>query len=482
MTSRGQADRSSLRDDARRLLAAGDVAAAIRAHAALLQAFPDEPDAWFNLGWLQQRLRRFDAAVGAYRQALAHGVRQPADVHVAIAVALAQGLDRPDDAMAELHQALGHDPHHTDALLNLGQLHEQRGERSDAAAAYERVLAGAPDHPLALARRAGLDPGDSAELIPRLTRSLAAPGRRADEAADLGFALGRLLDAAGRCDEAFEVFAQANRDGRAAHGGEPYDRRRHEAWVDRLIAACPPAGADAAGEAPPVFICGMFRSGTSLVEQILASHPAVAAGGEIDTLPIAGRALVPLPPAPLPEVAPDALQRLKQAYEERLAPLRRRAPVVTDKRPDNAVHLGLIKRLYPGARIVHTRRDPLDSCLAVWFAHLGPAAPYAWDLADTAHWYRQQQRLTDHARSRYGSDILDLDYDALVADPEPVVRALLAHCGLPWDDACLAFHRTPAAVRTPSAWQVREPLYRHASGRWRRYERHLGELKAALAA
>ena len=472
--------RAALRAAAQRLLGSGDLAAAIGAHAALLQAHPDEPDAWFNLGWLQQQARRWEAAVGAYRQALAHGLAAPADAHVAIAALLAQALDRPHDAEAELRHALAHDPRHVAAWLNLGNLAEQRGERSLARQAYEQVLAVEPAHALALARLAGLGGDDAPALIPRLQQALQRPGLADADVADLGFALGRLLDGEARTDEAFACFARANAASRRAQGAAPYDRAAHEALVDRLIDAFPAAEAAPRADGAPVFVCGMFRSGTSLVEQILASHPDVAPGGEIDTLPIAGRALFPLPPAPWVAPSPEALQGLKRAYEERLAPLRRCAPVVTDKRPDNVLNLGLIQRLYPGARIVHTRREPVDNCLAVWFAHLGPALAYAYDLEDTAHWYSQQQRLMDHWRRLHGETILDVDYDTLVADPEPVVRALLAHCGLPWNDACLAFHRTPAAVRTPSAWQVREPLYRHASGRWRRYERHLGPLRAAL--
>lgn len=474
--------RSSLRADAQRLLAAGDIAAAVRAHAALLQAHADEPDAWFNLGWLQQQARRFEAAIGAYRQALVHGLQAPADAHVAIAALLAQALDRPQDAERELREALAHDPRHVAAWINLGNLAEQRGDRAAARQAYEQALAVEPTQALALARLAGLGGDDAQRLVPQLVQALAAPGLGPADAADLGFALGRLLDAADRTDEAFAAFAQANAASRSAQQAPAYDRDRHEALVDRLIAAFPAPEPAARAAWSPVFICGMFRSGTSLVEQILASHPDVAPGGEIDTLPIAGRALFPLPPAPWPAASADALAGLKRAYEERLAPLRSRAAVVTDKRPDNVLNLGLIQRLYPGARIVHTRRDPVDTCLAVWMAHLGPGMAYAYDLEDTAHWYRQQQRLMDHWRRLYGNDILYLDYDALVADPEPVVRALLAHCGLSWNDACLDFHRTPVGVRTPSAWQVRTPLYRHASGRWRRYERHLGPLRAALGA
>jgi len=477
--------RAALRGEAQRLLAAGLIAPAIQAHVDLLKAFPDEADAWFNLAWLQQQARRFEAAIGAYRQALLHGASAPAEVHTAIAALLAQALRRPDDAETEPRRALAHDPRHVPAWMNLGNLAEQRGQREAARAAYEAVLAVEPAHALALARLAGLVTAEhsDAALINRLRDAISEHGRSAAEVADLAFALGRLLDQLGRCDEAFEVFQQANRRARDAAGGARYDPAIHRQYVDELIATFaerPLAIGD--DSVAPVFICGMFRSGSSLVEQILGSHPSVAAGGEIDVLPIAGRACFPLPPARWRPPAPAELLRVRDAYLERIAPLRRLAPVVTDKRPDNVLYLGLIKSLFPAAKIVHTRRNAVDNCLSIWFQHLGPGMPYAYDLEDTSHWHLQQQRLMDHWRTLFGEDIVDVDYDALVVDPRPLVAGMLSHCGLPWNERCLAFHQTETTVRTPSAWQVREPLYRSASGRWRRYETHLQPLLAALGA
>ena len=224
----------------------------------------------------------------------------------------------------------------------------------------------------------------------------------------------------------------------------------------------------------------MFRSGSTLVEQILASHPQVTAGGEIEILPaIAARHFAPSLAA-WPALNAANRQKLRGAYARVVASRYPDAEVVTDKRPDNFLHIGLIKALFPNARIVHTRRDPIDNCLSVYFLHLSQSMPWALDLLDTAHWYRQHERLMAHWRTLCGGDIHEVDYDRLVAEPRPVIEGLLAHCGLPWDDACLAFHQTRTIVRTPSAWQVREPLYTRSSGRWRRYERHLGPLRAAL--
>ena len=163
------------------------------------------------------------------------------------------------------------------------------------------------------------------------------------------------------------------------------------------------------------------------------------------------------------------------------APFARAGSLVTDKRPDNFLHIGLAKALFPDARIVHTVREPLDNLLSLWFLHLDPAMAYALDLEDAAHWHGQYRRLMAHWKALWPGDVFDLDYDALVADLRPNVAALLDFLGLGWDEKCLAFHAADNVVKTASAWQVREPLYRRSSGRWRHYARHLGPLRAALA-
>jgi hypothetical protein len=445
------------------------------------------PDEWFNLGWQQQRQGRHDAALASYAQALARGVERPEEAHLNRAVIFAEALARDGDAERELEWALARNPRYVAAWVNLGNLHEQRGDRDRARHAYEQALELEPEQPLALARLPDLRPvaGPDDPLIARLRQAIARPGAAAADLADLGFGLGRALGAAGAHDEAFAAYAAAHQASRDAAGGDApvYDAAAHERHVDRLIAgfATPPKAEPLPPDATRrIFVCGMFRSGSSLVEQILASHPDVTAGGEIEFVPaLAQRYFAPSLPR-WPKVEGRNRQQLRDAYARHVARRHPDAKVVTDKRPDNFLHLGMIKAMFPEARIVHTRRDPLDNCLSVYCLHLPATMPWARELGDIAHWYREQERLMAHWRSIHGSDILELDYDRLVVEPRPVIEALLAHCGLPWNDACLTFHATPTVVRTPSAWQVREPLYTRSSGRWRRYERHLGPLRAAL--
>lgn len=460
------------------------------AYARLLAQWPDLPECWFNLAVLQRRGRRYEAALASYRQALDRGVSQPEEAHLNRGVIYSDCLRLDAEAEAELRAALRLNPAYVPALLNLGNLCEDLGRRDEADALYERALAIDPACHAALARLAGLRTasGPDAAIVARLRGALAGHGLEAADRALLGYALGAALDRAGEYETAFAAFDEANRQSRASAGpaGVRYDRPRQERLVDALIATFDrrqPVRMPAAAAAPrPVFVCGMFRSGSTLVEQLLAGHPRVAAGGELDLIPaLARRELRPFPAA-MNGVSDQRLADLARDYHATLARLHPGADVVVDKRPDNFLYVGLIKRLFPDARIVHTVRNPLDNCLSVYFLHLDHAMPYALDLRDIGHYYRQYRRLMAHWKKMYGDDILDLDYDRLVREPRPVVAGLLDFCGLDWNDACLSFPARGNAVRTASVWQVRQPLYQHASGRARHYARQLEPLRAELAA
>lgn len=459
----------------------GRIAEAIAAYESALALRPDLPNSWYNLARLQRQAGRFEAALASYAQALDRGVSEPEEVHLNRGVIYADDLARSESAEAELSKALSLNPDYVPALLNLGNLHEDRGAREEACGAYRRALEVDPDNAIALARFAGVAAlsGPDDPLLGRLRAGIAAAD--APSRADLGFALGAALDRVGAYDDAFAAYVAANSASREI-GGTGYDRAAHERFVDRLIAAFPePArGCSDSNAEAPIFICGLFRSGSTLAEQILGRHEAVTAGGELPLLPslVASR-LRPYPEAAA-AAAPETLSGLRSDY---LAGLRRIHPgagLITDKRPDNFLHIGLIKSLFPEARIVHTVRDPRDNLLSLFFLHLDTSMAYAQDLGDAVHWYGQYRRLMTHWRRLYPADIHDLDYDALVADPRPRIEALLAFCGLGWREACLSFHESGNAVRTASAAQVREPLYRRSSGRWRHYERHIGGLIEAL--
>lgn len=454
---------------------AGRVDEAIAAYEELLRTEADLPDSWYNLAWLQRQAGRYEAALECYDEALKRGVRGAEEVHLNRAVILSDHLARPDAAEAELKAALALKPDYVAALLNLGNLHEDRGNRSAAQTAYKRALQWAPQNALALSRLATVSHSDELdrELAERLRDALRRPGVSAAEQADIAFALAGLLDSAGCFDEAFEAARAANQASRAATGAR-YDPIAVERIVQRLIDT-PPRRATAGEEQAPVFILGMYRSGSTLVEQILGTHSAVSPAGELELLPRLVARIGGFPEA-VASADDTTVAAWRNAYLAGAAPFMREDALLTDKRPDNFLHIGLIKALFPRARIVHTRRNRLDNLLSLYFLHLNPQMAYALDLRHAAHWYGQYERLMGHWKSLYPDDIFDVDYDELVRSPEPVLKPLFAFLDLDWEAGVLDFQRSDRTVKTASVWQVRQPLHRRSSGRWNNYSRQLRRL------
>lgn len=495
---------------ATRLRQLNRVPEAIAAYERLLARWPDLPDSWYNLGVLQRQAGRSDAALSAYRRALALGISSPEEVHLNCGVIYAD-QHQGEAAERELRAALKLNPAYTPALLNLANLCEDFGRRTEAAECYRQVLALEPKCHEALARLANTLPAsavrapaspedtgsgadtprvDPSGMVARLREAIADPAASAASRASLGFALGRLLDARGEFDAAFAAYRRANLDSRASAGARfrAYDRGAHEGLVAQLRCAfpvAPAAGGERVSRATrrvgpaPIFICGMFRSGSTLVERLLSGHAAVGAGGELGLIPaLAAGPLRPFP-ASMATVSAASLSRMAGDYIRELARRYPGALHVTDKRPDNFLYLGLIKTLFPAAKIVHTTRNALDNCLSVFFLHLDHGMTYALDLRDIGHYYRQYRALMAHWRDLFAEDILDFDYDAFVGDPKPAARRLFDFLGLKWQDRYLDLPAA-GAVRTASVWQVREPIYQRSSGRARHYRAWLADLQQEL--
>jgi tetratricopeptide (TPR) repeat protein len=485
MTMAANAD--SLLRDAVLLERAGRVAEAISVYERLLARWPDRPDTWYNLALLQRKVRRYESALASYQQALNRGVSQPEEVHLNRGVIYADYLRRDGAAAAELAAALELNPRYVPALLNLANIDEDFGRRDEARAHYERILEIEPTCHLALARLAGLAAVSSPDdpLIARLRDRIGLTDTSPADRASLSFALGRLLDSCGAYEEAFDAYQEANGASRASAGpgGPRYDRQRQERFVDALIAAFPKVRNEVVtppGVLRPIFVCGMFRSGSTLTEQVLAGHRRVIAGGEIDILPALIQNEFAPYPASMSRVSAGTLANVAGRYLQALSGLYPSAEYVTDKRPDNFLNIGLIRTLFPDARIVHTTRNALDNCLSIYFLHLDHAMSYALDLLDIGHYYREYRRLMAHWQALYGPDILDFDYDAYVRNPGPAVDRLLEFCGLEADPNSLLGSGATGAVKTASVWQVREPLHQRSVGRWRNYARQLSALRADL--
>ncbi|MEG3164964.1 sulfotransferase [Sphingomonas sp. PB2P19] len=455
---------------------------AIDAYRRVLAADPESTDSWYNLGYLLRCARSYEAALDAYGEALARGIGRPEEVHLNRAVILSEFLVRNGDAERELRAAVAGNPRFVTGWLNLGLLYEDRGDATAARDSYGRVLALDPAHPRALARLSAIDMFEGkARVVPaRLAAVLGKPRLPAADAAEIGFALGGALDALGRYDDAFAAYARANQAAQAAaHPSHRYDRAAQERLVDALI-ALPPAPPATDDSWSPLFVCGMFRSGSTLVEQILSRHSRVTKGGELEILPaLVATRLQPYPDT-LAAATPETLAALRDAYLHEARALYPDADILTDKRPDNFLHIGLIKHLFPSARIVHTTRDMLDTMLSVWFLHFDDSVSYGHSLDDIAHWFGQYRRLMAHWHRLYSGDIHDVAYEDVVSAPRATIGALLDFAGLDWEDAVLADQGAGGVVRTASVWQVRQPLHGRSAGRWRNYAQHLEQYRAQL--
>lgn len=465
------------------LLGIGRPAEAIASYQRLLARQPQLADAHYNLALLQRKLGQFDAALASYSQALACRVSGPEEVWLNIGN-LHSDLHRHAAAESAYLEALRIDPTYVPAMYNLAGMLEQKGDREAAEQQYRTILDHQPDYSAALTRLAQLNKARSrgAPLIASIEQRLVSQALDSLERQDLLFALGKQLDDCGDYPAAFQAFQEANA---IAHRSNPrYDRDATAGLATAIIELFSTqwfSARPAISSAEPIFVCGMFRSGTTLVEQILAGHPRVTSGGELDFIPaMVQQAMQPFPAA-LRALNAQVLRRYARQYEDYVRSRFPDADRVTDKRPDNLWYLGLIRTLWPGAKIICTTRGALDNCLSIYFQQLGAPLAYATDLLDIGHRYGQELRLLQHWQAVLGPALHVLRYEELVANPEASIRALLRYCGLAWDRGCLEFYAADNAVNTASLWQVRQPLYTSAKGRWRNYERELGPLAKYLS-
>ncbi|HZW08941.1 MAG TPA: sulfotransferase [Phycisphaerales bacterium] len=405
-------------------------------------------------------------------------------------VALASSLElqnRANEAAAMYRQALERSPGNPGALTGLARHLQAKGDAAAALALLEPAVADRPDPGLVSTYAAlcvALNKGAAAR--PLVESALGADRLPARIESALRFALARIDDASDRCDEAFANYRRAN--DLAPHTFDPAARRR---FTDAMIAAFP---RDAFGSMPraavrsdrPVIVCGMPRSGTTLVEQIIASHPQAFGAGELPHLRAAFNGVIAALPGRAPASlagAPGAvLDRAAEGYLRELAALAPDAARVVDKMPHNAEILGFIALLLPDARIISCVRDPMDTCLSCYTTEFSAVHSYAARLDHLAVAYAEHHRLMEHWKGLPGLRMLEVSYESLVDDLEPAARRILEFLGLPWDDRCLRFYENARLVSTASVDQVRRPIYRSSVGRWRRYERHLAPLRDALRA
>jgi tetratricopeptide (TPR) repeat protein len=465
--------------------------------ASLRRALTLRPDYINALNGLSNTLAeqgRLDDAIGVLRRAV-EVAPEFVEAHINLGIRLRE-QSRLTEALACFDRALRLRPGLAEAHHNLAAALVELGKVEEAMAHYQEALRLRPTCAHAYFGLSELAATGHYQFSPfqrqQMQELLAAEYLGLRERISLHFVLAALHDRDGARAEAFAHYRAGNELRRQffAARGHSFDAERHRRQVDELIASFTPAYFAAMkpfGVATelPVFIVGAPRSGTSLVEQILASHPAVFGAGELPDMP---RMVAALPSSSEgstdwvtreARLTPEASRSLAAKYLERLTELGGGALRVIDKLPENYLHLGLVFTLFPTARVIHCRRSPLDVCWSCYTQNF-QGLPVTSSLEDLGHYYRQYERLMAHWRAVLPRPMLEVEYEKLVQDPGPLCRDLVAYCGLEWDDRCLAFHKTARAVRTASKLQVRQPLYRHAVGRWQRYEAYLGPLMAAL--
>jgi tetratricopeptide (TPR) repeat protein len=457
----------------------GDFRAAVDHCRVAIELEPQLPEAHLHLGNSLLALNALHEADGAYRAGL-EVAPDHAALHTARAMA-ERAVGRLADAEASTRRALALRPDAADTLALLGSIAIDHGRFDEAEELLRKALAIDPELPEALASLAALRKMSAADGPWRdAAERVLARGLPVAHAINLHHALGKYYDDLDERSAAFQHHRTGNELARRSR--LRYDRAEMTQLVTRILAAFDRNALAAllpAGIASdlPVFVVGMPRSGTSLTEQILASHPEVHGAGELLYWIFAADAESA---APLEQRA-ATIYELGRAYLEGLRAQAPDASRVVDKLPVNFRHIGLIHAALPGARFIHLERNSLDTCLSIYFQGFSAAHPYATDFGDLAHYYHEYRRLMTHWRSVLPPrTLLDVRYEDLVDDPEVWSRRMLAHIGLPWDPRCLEFHRTDRPVLTASNWQVRQPISKGSVGRWRRYEQFIGPLRQAL--
>ena len=445
------------------------------------------PLAWRGLGQTLMALGRLVEAEAAARRLLKVEPENP-DSWITIA-AVATRLMRQEEALEAYQQAARLKPEVVQLRMSIGHVHKTLGQRMESEAAYKAALAMDPGVAEAYWSLADLKNYTFSDAeIAAMQQLLASPGVTRAALAQVQFALGKAFEQRQQYADAFSHYARGNvlRRLDAPFDIEHFEHRtaRIRAFFDAAFFARIAGSGDPS--AAPIFIVGLPRSGSTLVEQILASHSRVEGTMELPNIInithqfddlLANRDGYPETVGTAPV---GAFATLGTRYLEETAALRTGREHFSDKLPNNFSHVGLIHAILPRATIIDARRHPMDSCFSVFKQHFAEGQTFSYDLEDLGRYYRCYRSLMDHWDSALPGKVLHFQYEDLVRDPERNIRRLLEHCRLPFEAACLSFHETRRSVRTASAEQVRQPLYTSGVGHWRHFEIELEPLRRAL--
>jgi tetratricopeptide (TPR) repeat protein len=449
---------------------------------ALIAFTPGQGRAHAARALVLKELDRLDEALEAAKRAALHAPQSP-EAHNAIGQVY-QALGEFEPALAAYGRAsilLG--PAQMDAIANRGALFMEFGRKEEAIQAMEEAARAFPNAPGILFAQTDLrrfEPNDP--LIARMQALLTREGISLADRATLHFGLGKAFLDIGDSVQAFRHYDAGNRLKRSTFA---YDADANDRWMASIAEVFSPALLTAqAGRGArsdlPAFVVGMPRSGTTLVEQILASHPMVHGAGELKRLQTLIDGIKDFPAA-VPNLTAAQRKALGEAYLAYVKSMAAGARRVVDKMPSNFLHVGLIRLILPDARIIHCRRDPADTCLSCYTKLFAGEQAFAYNQTELARFHRAYQALMAHWRAILpASHFLEVDYEALVEDVEREARRMLDFLGLPWNETVLRFHETERPVRTASVNQVRQPIYRTSAGRWRKHASHLQQLLTAL--
>jgi tetratricopeptide (TPR) repeat protein len=461
-------------------------AEAMACYEAALALRPNLTEAHNNLGNALKRCGRINEAMAHYQQAI--DIKPDyAEAHRNLANILLV-LDRNEEAIAHYEQSLVTAPAPAEVYNNIGVAHHIRGRFEDAYRAYEQAVALVPTKASILLNMASLKPFTTSS-DPRLLalEALAAAGISLDPDDEIAmhFGLGKAFTDLGQHERGFQHFISGNALKRRRIIYDEVETLRTFARIRRAFGREVVSQPGGNPSEVPVFVVGMPRSGTTLIEQILASHSKVSGAGECEDVCALASTLAAADGAKFPDavgtLSADARRCLGSRYLEAIQSTAPAAERIVDKMPMNFLYLGFIHLMLPRARIIHLRRDPVDTCCSCFSLLFTGDLAYTYELGELGRYYRAYEALMAHWRAVLPKEVmLEIAYEDVVEDLEGQTRAILAHCGLEWEATCLAFHQTPRSVRTASAAQVRQPIYRSSVGRSLRHRPLIGPLLEAL--
>lgn len=451
---------------------------------------PDWLEAIVMLAEVLQRQRRYDEAKECLDRAL-ELMPGNYELHERMGYVYLEMADT-NQALQEFDHVLSSYPNRFMALLGVGRAHMEAGNLVVASSTFNSLISLFPDNPtsyyyFANSRKFKQDD----PIIGQLKAQLDSSGDESRSAVALSFALGKIYDDCKNWDEAWSHYARGNLLRNQQYDYQPL---QVEAKYNDLISVFTRDFMDSNralgfNSNLPIIIIGMPRSGTTLTEQIISSHPQVIGAGEVvfwghawDAMPYTLGTDIPFPKC-IDLLTPEKSLEIAQNYTSllrKIAGPKTSSERITDKLPHNFVTLGLIALLFPEAPIIHCKRDAMDNCLSIFFQTFEGEHAYAYDLVNIGHHYKEYERLMAHWHAVLPDRIMDINYEDTIADPEYWSRKLIEHVGLEWNDACLAPHKLERTVKTASHWQVRQPIYKTSVQRWKNYEKYLGPLKETL--